>query len=193
MIAGWLTRATPCWILVAVLTFFAGVFAVAVTNHAGLALTPEANIGLAPLQVVSIDNQDSKQLAFRSLVIACGSDDSGNPASYTTYEATDGARLETALIYDFPSKSAAQKKFRSLLKEASNIIDQTPDLDFHKRKIAERVVFEKDNEFFVIKLPDNTSDKYFLELIQSPRLEHVLELEKQKKSLANSVYLNQLN
>lgn len=177
---------------VAIVAFFVGTLTLTVPNFVGLASVPEVAIDIDhPVSVSPTDHFE--ELAFYSVSVACGSDGSGNRASLTNYEATDGTRLVTSLIYNFPSRSSAKKKYQSLIKGASKIIDQTPRMDFHGKKIADRVVFEKDDEFFLLTLPDEKTDRYFITLIACPTLRHILEFEKQKRSLANSAYLNQLN
>jgi len=151
------------------------------------------HFSIPEIAVVGSDSLHSEEtgpgeLTFEGLVVACGSDGSGNRVSTESFMASDGQPVVASYINGFRSKKSATQRFKTELIEASEVIDRTPDLNYWGRTKGERAIFKKEGKILLVTLTDDS-----LTIVQAPTIRHILDFEKQRKSLSNSNMLNRLN
>lgn len=123
--------------------------------------------------------------------VACGFDADGTPASWTSYNASDGTIIDSTLLL-FDTDSKARKKFKALKSSTSRIVEEGPYFNYWKVRIGERLLFEKNKEFTLVTYVQGEKS-FDVTILTSSSLDHLREFDKQLESLRTSAEVNQLN
>jgi hypothetical protein len=127
----------------------------------------------------------TQEITFEGLgVIACGSDPAGR-ATFTSYKASDGAILNSTLIYKIKNEALARKRFNKEIRGASRVIEQN-----HLRAVV-----EKAEKIILVSSAKDMSDSdrgLSVSILTAPSLKHVVDFEKRETSLATSFRINHL-
>ena len=135
----------------------------------------------------------SRSLTFEQTHgMSCGN----HPSSKLIYKASDGAEILSTSIHNLKSEKQARKKFQQYIKNASKIIEVSPYLDYWKRKLGEKAVIESGGKVLIIKYYPKDSpslkENFYITILETPTLRHVLAFEEQEESFYRSLIINKL-
>ena len=188
-----LSRSNLSYVAIGLTSFAIGVLSAPLANDSIHLSIPEVAIS-EPDSHHSVEEIQPSELTFQVFGRGCRHQDgSENRASFETFEASDGKPVISSFLYDFGSRKSAVQRFKTELKQSTEIIDRSSDLNYWGRKVGERAVVKKGEEFLLITLADESPEGNSISIVQSPTLRHVLDFEKQRKSQINSSILNRLN
>lgn len=144
-------------------------------------------------QVERIESSEQPLKISRPSVIACGKDSFGNAASFSSYTTSDGASVNSTLVYGLKSEKAVRKRLRQETKNAVKIIELSPNLDYWQRKIGEKAIAQFKDKFVLVKYHKEASkysEGFQVSIIETSTLQQAIDIDKEQVSSANSLIVN---
>lgn len=145
------------------------------------------------IKVERIESNEQPLEISRPSVTACGKDNFGNAASFSSYTTSDGTSVRSTLVYGLKSEKAARKRLRQEIKSAAKIIELSPNLDYWQKKIGEKAIAQFKNKFVLVKYNKESSkysEGFQVSIIETSTLQQAIDIDKEQISFANSVFVN---